>query len=462
MVADRSKSTQFVAPSGSFGTRGATVKLGIWCDFGATLEPTQGIGVFVTNLVDALARQPSIESMLLVAKAGEEEKLSPMIPPNAKIRVVGNPKPPFLIRKVWKSLRKVERKHLYELFDNKAPDQYERNKRWWVSPIVRYLDSWVLREKREWLDSVDLWLLPYVGLDHPFTKPTVVILHDLVTYHFPESVRPDKLAAFQRLVRQVTHQATRVTCMSQFILENDLWKTLTLPKDRTDMIRPAIPKDFSVPPNRQLSSEQTTSEQTTSVTKLELPEGLTTRRYLLYPAGFRSYKNHALLVEGLTKLSQEASEVLRNLHVVFTGISNCPTELSKKIASLGVSDRVHILGKVSRSELEALYRNAYATVVPSLYEQGSFPLMEALQFECPILASDIPSLREQLRSLGSSALYFDPRSDASLVQSLRELESDWEQRLRSQLEGFRVMQSRTWDDVASQWSDVFRRALGEH
>lgn len=430
------------------------MKLGIWCDFGTTLEPTQGIGVFVTNLVDALARQPSIDSMLLVAKAEEEEKLAPMIPPNANIRVVGNPKPPLVIRKAWKTLRKMERKHLYELFDNKAPDQYDKDKRWWASPLVRYLDSWMLSKKKEWLNSVDLWLLPYVGLDHPFTKPTVVILHDLVTYHFPESIRPDKLAAFQRLVRQVTHQATRVTCMSQFILENDLWKTLTLPKDRTDMIRPAIPKDFNTPQNHQLTSVHPASTPTR-----ELPDGITPRRYLLYPAGFRTYKNHALLVESLTRLSQETSEALRNLHVVFTGISSCPPELSKQIASLGVSDRVHILGKVSRDELETLYRNAYATVVPSLYEQGSFPLMEALQFECPILASDIPPLREQLRSLGNSALYFDPRSNTSLVQALRELESDWEQRRRNQLDGFRVMQSRTWDQVAAEWCDVFQAVV---
>lgn len=448
------------------------MKLGIWCDFGETLEPTQGIGVFVTNLVDALARQPSIESMLLVAKANEEEKLAPMIPSGANIRVVGNPKPPFIIRKAWKSLRRVERNQLYELFENKATDQYLHNKSWWASPLVRYLDRLVLRRKRAWLDSVDLWLLPYVGLDHPFTKPTVVILHDLVTYHFPESVRPDKLAAFQRLVRQVTHRATRVACMSQFILENDLWNTLTLPKDRTDMIRPAIPKDFSTPhkppstakpPNtaEQITSSTSPSTALPETLSTQLPAGVKRRRYLLYPAGFRTYKNHAFLVDCLTKLSQETSNILRDLHVVFTGISDCPAELSKRIASLGVSERVHVLGKVSRIELESLYRNAYATVVPSLYEQGSFPLMEALQFECPILASDIPSLREQLQGLGESALYFDPRSDDSLILALRTLDSDWEKRLRSQLDGFRILQSRSWDDVAAQWCNVFQRTLSE-
>ena len=181
------------------------MKLGIWCDFGTTLEPNAGIGVFVANLVKTLANQPSIEEILLVAKAGEEQKLEPLqrndpsphIPfKSAPIRIVGNPKPHFVIRKLWKTLRKTERKRLYPTF---GPSPSHK-KSWWCSPIVRFLDGCVTRSKRQWLDSVDLWLLPYVGLDHPFSQPTVVVLHDLVTVHFPESTRPTKLASFKRLV----------------------------------------------------------------------------------------------------------------------------------------------------------------------------------------------------------------------------------------------------------------------
>ena len=456
------------------------MKLGIWCDFGSTLEPNAGIGVFVANLVETLANQPSIEEILLVAKAGEEHKLEPLqrkanelstthstnhlsdisrvnntpqgINPSphkpfksAPIRIVGNPKPPFVIRKLWKTLRKTERKRLYPTF---GPSPSHK-KSWWCSPIVRFLDGCATRSKQQWLDSVDLWLLPYVGLDHPFSKPTVVVLHDLVTVHFPESIRPSKLASFKLLVSQVTDRATIVACMSDFILKNDLLGTLGLDKSRTAMVRPAIPRDFS--------SE---GQQATNALSPNLAaNGITPQGYLLYPAGFRSYKNHALLVDALHALSQESSDELRSLQVVFTGSSDLPADLTNKINALGVGDRLRLLGKVTRSELESLYRNAYATVVPSLYEQGSFPLMESLHFGCPILSSDIPSLREQLQAMGSSALFFDPRSVQSLVQSLRELSLDRQGKLKEQLEGFRAMQARTWDDVAKEWCVVFDRAL---
>ncbi len=434
------------------------MKLGIWCDFGTTLEPTEGIGVFVANLVETLANQPSIEEILLVAKAGEEHKLEPLQRNNtsqskstksAPIRIAGNPKPHFVIRKLWKVLRRTERKHVYPTFG----PSLSQKKSWWCSPFVRFLDGCVTRSKRQWLDSVDLWLLPYVGLDHPFSQPTVVVLHDLVTVHFPESTRPSKLTSLKYLVSQVTDRATIVACMSEFILQNDLLGTLGLDKNRTAMVRPAIPRDFD--------AANQTPDQPTALTLAPslLAHGITPQKYLLYPASFRSYKNHALLVDALHALSQESSDELRSLQVLFTGGSELPADLNNKINALGVADRIKLPGRVTRSELESLYRNAYATVVPSLYEQGSFPLMESLHFGCPILSSDIPSLREQLQAMGSSALFFDPRSVQSLVQALRELSYDRQGKLEEQLSGFRAMQARTWDDVAKEWCVVFDRAL---
>jgi hypothetical protein len=61
--------------------------------------------------------------------------------------------------------------------------------------------------------------------------------------------------------------------------------------------------------------------------------------------------------------------------------------------------------------------------------------------------------------MGSSALFFDPHSVQSLVQSLRELSYDRQGKLEEQLSGFRAMQARTWDDVAKEWCVVFDRAL---
>jgi glycosyltransferase involved in cell wall biosynthesis len=56
------------------------------------------------------------------------------------------------------------------------------------------------------------------------------------------------------------------------------------------------------------------------------------------------------------------------------------------------------------SELAWLYRNAAAVIVPSRHEGFGLPVVEALSLGAPVVASDIPALRE----VGGRAARFAP------------------------------------------------------
>ena len=56
--------------------------------------------------------------------------------------------------------------------------------------------------------------------------------------------------------------------------------------------------------------------------------------------------------------------------------------------------RIEILQGVDDGELEGLYRSAIALVHPAVYEGFGFTLLEAMARGCPVVASDIPALRE--------------------------------------------------------------------
>ncbi|WP_440144519.1 glycosyltransferase family 4 protein [Aeromonas veronii] len=73
--------------------------------------------------------------------------------------------------------------------------------------------------------------------------------------------------------------------------------------------------------------------------------------------------------------------------------------------SLAGGDSVIFTGAVKDSELKELYENARAFIYPSLYEGFGLPLLEAMQFKLPIIASDIPVFRE---IAGDSISYFNP------------------------------------------------------
>lgn len=80
---------------------------------------------------------------------------------------------------------------------------------------------------------------------------------------------------------------------------------------------------------------------------------------------------------------------------------------------------IRFLGRIGDAELAWLYRNAELFVFCSLDEGFGLPPLEALHFGCPVLASDIPVMREVL---GSAAHFVDPRALESVAAALRALD----------------------------------------
>jgi glycosyltransferase involved in cell wall biosynthesis len=64
---------------------------------------------------------------------------------------------------------------------------------------------------------------------------------------------------------------------------------------------------------------------------------------------------------------------------------------------------------ISRHELASLYAESTAVLVPSLYEGFGIPIIEALACGAPVIASDIPVLRE----VGFAGVRFCSLSDVS-------------------------------------------------
>jgi glycosyltransferase involved in cell wall biosynthesis len=244
------------------------------------------------------------------------------------------------------------------------------------------------------------------------------------------------------MVQAITRSAAICACASDFILETYLIGVLYLPRERTRQVWHSPPWDI-------LSVDPTPVDEMRERLGLEGP-------YLIYPSAFRGYKNHAVLVSALAELHRKGR---RDLKLVFTGKLPAPAFIKNPISLHALEDHVYLVDQVSREDLAALYKGAEAAVVPTLYEQGSFPVLEAMSLGCPVACSSIPPLVEQHRDDLEAMVFFNPLDTQDVVGAIEKLLLERDAIVAMQTRAFRDMCKRTWRDVATDWIDVCREAV---
>ena len=126
-------------------------------------------------------------------------------------------------------------------------------------------------------------------------------------------------------------------------------------------------------------------------------------------------------------------------------------------ASLGIADRVHFRGYVSRDELLALYARAALAVAPSSYEGFGYAAAQALCAGVPLLASDAASHPE----IVAKASPLVPRGDVAawreaIATTLDDIDSA---ELRAAAVRASATARFTWDACARATMVAYERAL---
>lgn len=141
--------------------------------------------------------------------------------------------------------------------------------------------------------------------------------------------------------------------------------------------------------------------------------------FWLYVSHFYPHKNHERLLRAYARVRRQDCTawplVLRG--EPRPGAPDIPS----LVAELGLGEAVIVLPWLPRDDLPALYGAASALIFPSLYEGCGIPLLEAQACGCPIVAADIPAVRE---FAGDAARLFDPRDVSDIQRAMASVAND--------------------------------------
>jgi glycosyltransferase involved in cell wall biosynthesis len=136
---------------------------------------------------------------------------------------------------------------------------------------------------------------------------------------------------------------------------------------------------------------------------------------LLFVGQLQPFKGVDVLLRAVALLTDDEDVVLDLIYHV----DAAEPELLRRRAELGLESRVRFLGPRSQKSLAREYQRANMLVLPSLeVEQLPSVVTEAMLSGCPVVASDVGSLREQLDGAGVVVPRGDPGALAAGIRAM--------------------------------------------
>ncbi len=349
-----------------------------------------GIGRYVVNLARALEPLLQDDEELVVLRDPRGNVLfDGLAASSARVRIVDVPVSPFSLRQHW------------------------------VLPAV-------LREQK-----VHMYHSPYTLLPLIPGVPTIVTVHDMIPLLFPSQSSAKARWLFRAALFLALRAADTVLVLSEST-RTDLVRMTSLRKEQIQVCLAGVSPDFSPKPEKDAAAVRR---------KFGLPE-----RYIMYAGSDKPHKNLKRLLEAWGMLCSR--EMTDGAGLVIAGV-----RLQEHADSGSGLEGVSILGRVSDSELQALYSGALCLVFPSFYEGFGLPVLEAMACGAPVLCSESSSLPEVA---GDAGVFFDPNNPAEIAERIHEILNDEEKRACLRDRGLLRATELTWPRCAVCTLQIYR------
>lgn len=296
---------------------------------------------------------------------------------------------------------------------------------WRQGPISRQLKK----------DKIDVYHGLSGELPNGLNIPSVVTVHDLIFYRYPELYNLIDVFIHKRKIRHAVKKATKIVAISEQT-KADLVEYTGIPASKIKVIYQGCHPVFKTTFTKKVLER--------IAEKHNLPE-----KYILFVGTLEDRKNALFIAEALEKTSH---------NLVFVGkIKSHGEKLKSFVKSKGIEDRVLFIQNISIEELAAVYQNATVFCYPSFFEGFGIPIIEALYSGIPVVTTQGGCFSE---GGGPSSIYINPKDKQALQNAIELLfsESKEERKLRIE-KGYTYVQRFNDNVIAENWNSCYKSVL---
>jgi glycosyltransferase involved in cell wall biosynthesis len=288
------------------------------------------------------------------------------------------------------------------------------------------------------LRDVDLVHAPSVAVPPRGDQPLVVTVHDAAPLLFPETYPRRGRWFHKRGIAAAARRADLVITVSEAAAE-ELRAHTAIPGDRIRIV-----------PNGVDGRVATEDDERAARGSF----GIGDEPNLLWLGSLEPRKNVETLVRAFDRWIAETG---RPHLLVLAGPEGWVVDRDATLASMNAArERVRVVGPVVGDHLGGAYRGADLFAFPSRHEGFGLPVLEAMVQGTPVVAADIPALRE---TAGSAAVLVAPDDERAWADAFERLIADADERAAMAAAGRVQAAHFSWARCAQETRAVYEEAL---
>lgn len=345
------------------------------------------------------------------------------------------------------NLQQVDKANEYVLFCRSGDLSSIPDSKGWKK-VIADINHYSLKEqftlhKVYCKENLDLLHIPHFNAPIFYKGKFIITIHDLLWHDLkglkvttlPAPLYLAKYLAYKYVVKNAIQKSERIIVPSNYV-KNDLKKKFNLPEKKIVITYEGVSESKSV-----MNSESVLEKYGVK------------KPYLFYVGGLYPHKNVESAVRAIAFFNGQGGKLN---FVIASARSVFKDRFEEFLKSEKKGQFVKLLGNVSETELDSLYKNAEGFIFPTTSEGFGLPGLEAMSRGIPVICSDIPVLREVYKD---SAVYFDPKNVISISQAMQKIISDKNLRPKLIKSSETLSQTYSWAKMAKQTLEVYGACL---